>query len=59
MNLRVYQIFYRQIMDTQQMTVLLLAMREEVGEIKDANTKATNEKMKELKKCGKIERKQI
>jgi hypothetical protein len=43
-------------MDTQQMTELLLAMREEMEERMDANTKAMNEKMKELKKDERFDR---
>jgi hypothetical protein len=40
----VHQLFYRQIMDTQQMTDLLLATRE-VRERMDAYTKAMNERL--------------
>jgi hypothetical protein len=36
-------------MDSQQMTELLLAMREEMRDRMDANTKAMNEKENELK----------
>jgi hypothetical protein len=46
-------------MDTQQMTELLLAMREEMRQRMDANTKAMNEKINELKKDEKIDREEM
>jgi hypothetical protein len=44
LNLQVHQLFYHLIIDTQQITELLLAMREEMRERMDANTKVMNEK---------------
>jgi hypothetical protein len=55
----VHQLFYRQIMDTQQMTELLLALRKEMRERMYANTKAMNEKMNELKKDKSIDREEM
>jgi hypothetical protein len=46
-------------MDPQQMTELLLAMREEMRERMDANTKTMNEEMNELKKDERIDREEM
>jgi hypothetical protein len=50
-----HQLICRHIMDTQKLTEILLAMREEMRERMDANKKAMNEKMNEVKKNEKID----